>query len=97
MANLGGVLPSIIGPQIVTDPLKESGDIYKEIVDISKQIVNISKEIVAHQIYNYMLMYFILALVLFCLFICHFPESDYVNEEAPVQNAVIPQCIKLLS
>ena len=90
MANLGGVLPSIIGPQIVTNPLKESGDISKEIVDISK-------EIVAHQIYNYMLMYFILALVLFCLFICHFPESDYVNEEAPVQNAVITQCIKLLS
>ena len=60
MANLGGLLPSLIGPKMVTDPFKNPLT---------------PKEKMANEIYLYMLMYLILSLILFVIFLIHFPDN----------------------
>ena len=71
MANLGGLLPSLIGPKMVTDPFKNPLT---------------PKEKMANEIYLYMLMYLILSLILFIMFVLHFPDnvedSVTVHEES---------------
>lgn len=66
MANLGGLLPSIVGPQVVSDPNKA-------------QDLNVDD--VKHQLYLYMFMFFVLAVLLMISFVVHFPKEP-VSEEA---------------
>ena len=66
MANLGGVLPALIGPLAVTDPLK---------------FPHITKDVLANEIFLYMLMYLILSMILFAMFMIHFPDKDEDPQE----------------
>ena len=68
-ANLGGILPSIVGPIWVTDPYKNPEVPVQEI---------------QQEIYNYMLLYLVLSLILFGIFWMHFPENQ--NFEQPDLN-----------
>ena len=66
MANLGGVLPALIGPLAVSDPLK---------------CPNIPNEKLQNEIYLYMLMYLILSMILFAMFMIHFPDKNEEPQE----------------
>ena len=81
---LGGILPSLLGPQMVTDPFKDP---------------LVSKECVARQIHFYMLVYFVLSVTVFLMFLCHFPDNhDIMEEQQPdVNNSVKSDCLKVLS
>ena len=81
MANLGGILPSIVGPIIVTDPFRNS---------------KVSIETLQSEIYQYMLMYLILSLILFAIFWFHFPENSYI-EQPDLNESVKSDIIKVLS
>jgi len=81
MANLGGILPSLVGPQLVSDPFKHP---------------LASKEAVGHEIHLYMLMYFILSTVLFIIFWCHFPDNEFIDQP-DLNQSVGFQCVKVLS
>ena len=80
----GGILPSLLGPQMVTDPFKDP---------------LVSKECVARQIHFYMLVYFVLSVTIFLMFLCHFPDNHEVEqqEQPDVNNSVISDCLKVLS
>lgn len=82
MANLGGILPSILGPQIVTDPFKDP---------------NASQISIAKEIYLNMLVYFVLSLVLFLIFWLHFPDNENYEEQPDLNHSVKSECIKVLS
>ena len=83
MANLGGVLPSLIGPQMVTDPFNNAG--------------KITKDSIAQEIYFYMLVYFILAVITFAVFFWHFPDNpNEPLEENDEIHDVKSQCLKVL-
>ena len=81
MANLGGILPSIIGPLIVTDPFRNP---------------SVKIETIQSEIYRYMLMYLILSLILFAIFWFHFPDNNSI-EQPDLNESVKSDIIKVLS
>jgi len=83
MANLGGILPSLLGPQMVTDPFKQP---------------LVSKDCVAYQIHLYLLIYFVLSVALFIIFWCHFPDNyDIVELSVNMNNSLKSDCLQVLS
>ena len=75
-ANLGGLLPAIVGPIIVTEPdkrwLEENHN---------------GKDIIKHQIQSYLLIYFVLTCLLLSVYLLYFPRDTdskhYVSSYAP--------------
>ena len=65
-ANLGGLLPALAGPKMVTDPVKDP---------------SVSKDQIANEIYMYMLMYFILSIILFAMLLIYFPDNEETQSE----------------
>ncbi len=82
MANLGGILPSMIGPKLVSDPFRSS---------------YVNPDSVAKEIYSYMLMYVILSILVFLMFWFYFPDNlDLANQE-DLNNSVWLDCFKVLT
>ena len=80
---VGGILPSLLGPQMVTDPFKQP---------------LVSKDCVAYQIHLYLLIYFVLSVALFIIFWCHFPDNyDIVELPANMNNSLKSDCLQVLS
>ena len=79
-ANLGGILPSIVGPLMVTDPFRNP---------------TIPIHQIQEEIYKYMLLYLILSLILFTIFWFHFPDNHYV-EQPDLNESVKSDVIQIL-
>lgn len=79
-ANLGALLPSLVGPQIVSDPNSSDTD----------------PLVLRTQIQNYLLIYFSLSSVLFLIFFAYFPSESSRRSSVATENPSVSSSLKLL-